>query len=145
MSWVWLYQAELVTNLCYTDKDITCYKLYMSWCQKPTTFNQKANPMVLYKHLTCGNAYLLPFLVFTMNPLSVALYSFVWSFWIYITFCSCCCQDWPENRQKGRSDTWFIYNRLSLPNLSLRLPTEQPRQIDLRIRNSGVWHMWLEY
>lgn len=63
----------------------------------------------------------------------------------YIPLYSCCCQGWPENSQKRRFDTWFICNRLSLPNPSLCLPIKQPRQIDLRKRNSGGQHQWLGY
>lgn len=55
----------------------------------------------------------------------------------YITVYSCSWQRWPENSQKGWFDTWFICNRLPLPNPSPRLPIKQPGQIDLRKGNSG--------
>lgn len=47
-----------------------------------------------------------------------------------------------KTAQKGRFDTWFICNRLTLPNLSPRLPIKQPRQIDLRKGNSGGRYQW---
>lgn len=50
-----------------------------------------------------------------------------------------------KTAKKGRFDTWFICNRLFLPNPSLCLPIKQPRQIDLRNGNSGGQHQWLGY
>jgi len=115
--------------------------LQIQYYHYTTQFNHKANPMLLLSASEKCAFLISPFSAHSVEELYILLFEVS----KYIPLYSCCCQKWPEKSLKGRFDTWYICNRLSLPNPSLCLPITQPRQIDLRMRNSGGRHLWLGY
>lgn len=88
----------------------------------PLSLTTPPTSCFFYQHMVNWNAYFFS----TIDRLRVLLSQVS----IYITHYSCCRQEWPENRQKeGWFDTWFIHNKLSLPNLSLRQKSNHDKLI----------------